>query len=130
MTDDDERKKRFPKPPAHVAPYVDVLGVDGAVEFLLAFGGAELYLATSPKGRSRLAQLVGVEKAAELAHAAEHLPRRVPTAKPWIAQVFKSRGLSVAEIARRLHVSDVSVRAWLKKTESVPVADPRQMRLF
>ena len=121
---------RDPRPPAHVQPYVDVLGADGAISFLLTFGGAELYLATSPKGRSRLVQLVGLEKATELARAAEHLPRRVPTAKPWIAQVWKSRGLATAEIARRLHMSDVSVRGWLKRATQPEPDDSRQMRLF
>ena len=33
-----------PRPTAQVAPFVDALGMDGAVTFLLAFGGAELYL--------------------------------------------------------------------------------------
>lgn len=117
-------------PPAHIAPYVKVLGQDMAVEFLLAFGGAELYLAANPKGRSRLAKLIGRERAAALAKAAEHLPRRVPTAKPWIAMVMRSKGLPVAEIARRLHVADVTVRAYLKRAPAVIAEDPRQMRLF
>ena len=59
--------------------------------------------------------------------AAVGLPRRVPTAKPWLASVMKSRGLSHAEIARRLHVSDVTVRGWLSRG---PKADPRQASLF
>lgn len=117
-------------PPAHIAPYVEVLGTDMAIEFLLTFGGAELYLAANPKGRSRLAQLVGRERASALAQAAEHLPRRVPTAKPWVAAVLKSKGLPVAEIARRLHVTDVTVRAWLKKVAAPEEVNPRQLRLF
>lgn len=104
----------LPRPPAHVAPYVRVLGHDGAVEFLLEFGGAELYLSRSPSGRSRLVRRFGKRKAAELAEAAEGLPARVPTAKPFIARTLRARGLPVAEIARRLHVSDVQVRAYLR----------------
>lgn len=119
-----------PDPPAHVYPYVEVLGTDLAIEFLLTFGGAELYMASAPKGRSRLVQLVGPGKAAELARAAGHLPRRVPTAKPWIAATWHARGLPVAEIARRLHVSDVSVRNWLSKARAAASADPRQLRLL
>ena len=117
-----------PKPPAHIEPYVRVLGPEGAIEFLLEFGGAELYLAAAPKGRSRLAQAVGREKAAELAKASEQLPRRVPLAKPWIASVWRTKGLAVAEIARRLHVSDVTVRGWLKKPVEGPGRDDRQFR--
>ncbi len=99
--------------PANIEPYVRVLGIDGAVEFLLAFGGAELALGRNPQARGALAKLVGRDKAAELAAAAEHLPRRVPLAKQWIARVLKGRGLPNAEIARTLHVSDVTVRALL-----------------
>lgn len=126
----------LPKPPAHVAPYVRVLGHDGAVEFLLEFGGAELYLSRSPSGRSRLARRFGKRKAAELAAAAELLPARIPTAKAFIARVLRARGLPVAEIARRLHVSDVQVRKYLSGSGEKGgriggrVQDPRQKSLF
>ncbi|MGC9368690.1 MAG: helix-turn-helix domain-containing protein [Paracoccaceae bacterium] len=117
------------QPPAHIEPYVRVLGQDGALEFLLGFGGAELYMTETPKSRSRLVQAVGRERAVALARAAEHLPRRIPTAKPWLAQVLKAKGLSVAEIARRLHVSDVTVRKYLGGGNGRPPSDPRQPSL-
>lgn len=104
-----------PRVPAHVEPFVRVLGVDDAIKLLLLFGGAEVYLTRSPKGRSAIAQEFGTEKAAQIAEAAEQLPRRMPLAKEWIAAVMSSRGLSDAEIARTLHVTDVNVRAWRKK---------------
>lgn len=117
-------------PPAHLLPYVRVLGEDLAVQFLLRFGGAELYLPVNPKGRSAVAQLVGIERTAALAQA--HLPRRVPTARPWIARVLQARGLPVAEIARTLHASDVSVRKWVAAAPdaAAPQPDPRQLPLF
>lgn len=122
--------KLTPRPPAQVQPYVEVLGVDGAVEFLLTFGGAELYVAANPKGRGKVERIFGMDKAAALAAMVERLPRRVPTAKPWIAQVLRTRGLPVAEIARRLHATDVSVRAWLRKADLGDAPDTRQLRLF
>ena len=118
-----------PKPPAQVSAYVEVLGIDGAVEFLMAFGGAELYLTESPKRRSRLVKLVGREKAIALARASERLPRRIPLCKPWIAAVLRERGLSNADIARMLHASDVAVRGWLKKFDRPDGGDPRQPTL-
>jgi len=101
------------RPPAHVAPYVQILGEEGAVLFLATFGGAELYFARPTRVRRHIEELVGAEKTASLAAAAPRLPRRVPTAKPWLARVLEHRGLSVAEIARRLHVTDVTVRGYL-----------------
>ncbi len=115
-------------PPAHLAPYVEELGVEVAVAFLLAFGGAELYLARDPKGRSRLVEVVGLEGARRLGERAalRGLPARVPTGKPWIARVLHAQGLSKAEIARRLHTSDVTVRGYLADAKS----DPRQPSLL
>lgn len=123
----------YPRPPAQVEPYVSVLGVPVTMAFLLTFGGAELYLARAPKGRSRVVQLVGADKARALAEMAESrgLPARVPTAKPWLASCLYSEGLAKAEIARKLHVSDVTVRKWLAGQDDQDARDdPRQMRLL
>jgi hypothetical protein len=119
-----------PRAPAHIDAYVRVLGVDGAVTFLLHFGGAELYVAASPKGRGRLVDVMGMDAATALSGVVDKLPRRVPTAKPWIAKVLKQRGLSVAEIARKLHTSDVTVRRYLSETPADPRRDDRQSSLF
>ncbi len=120
----------LPPPPAHVAPYVRVLGIDGAVEFLLTFGGSEVYWPANAKGRSRVAEHLGRRRAEALAAEIGTLKSRVPTAKPWIASVWHAKGLPVAEIARRLHVTDVTVRAWKRAQGSTRNPDPRQMRLF
>lgn len=125
-----------PAPPAQLEPYVAVLGVDLAIAFFLAFGGAELYIPRDPKGRSRLVDVVGLDRAQALADLAERsvLPRRVPIGKPWIARVLKSQGLPIAKIATRLHTTDVTVRAYLKgdsRTRAYDLRrDPRQPDLF
>lgn len=115
----------LPRPPATIRAYVEVLGPELAFEFLMRFGGAELYLSPTPKGRSEVEQMIGAERVTEL--AALGLPRRVPTAKPWLAAMMKCQGLSHAEIARRLHTSDVAVRGWLNVR---PSSDPRQPNLL
>ena len=120
------------QPTAQVAPYVEVLGQDMAVEFLLEFGGAEIYLAVSPKSRSRVARLVGRDRAAALAGIQDRLQRRVPLANQWIAGVLKSKGLSHADIARRMRTTDVTVRKWLSQPGAArqPDQDPDQLSLF
>ncbi|WP_457650346.1 terminase gpP N-terminus-related DNA-binding protein [Profundibacter sp.] len=105
-----------PKPPAQIEAYVEVLGVDLTVEFLLSFGGAELYIGKNPGDKSRLVKLVGPERAKALGRITERLQRRVPLEKPWTARFLSWKGCSIAEIARKLHVSDVSVRSWLKSS--------------
>lgn len=118
-----------PRPPAHVEPIVRVLGAPLAVRFLMRFGGAELYLAADPKGRSAVAELLDADQARAL--AALHLPRRVPTAKPWLAQYLHTvEGLSAAEIARSLHVTDVAVRGYLRDGPKRPPPEHRQLSLL
>ncbi|MDQ7070725.1 MAG: helix-turn-helix domain-containing protein [Rhodobacterales bacterium] len=103
----------YPRPPAQIDVYVEILGVELTVEFILAFGGAELHLSRDPKGKSRLEALVGYERAKALGQVSDRLQRRVPLVKSWTANYLAWKGMSVAEIARTLHTSDVSVRGWL-----------------
>jgi len=102
-----------PPPPAQIAPYVQVLGLELTVAFLLRFGGAELHLSEDPRANSQLVALVGLENARALGQLLT-VPRRIPLAKPWLAAWLRAKGESTAEIARTLHVSDVTVRGWLK----------------
>jgi len=113
--------------PAHLDAYVAVLGVDRTIEFLLEFGGAAFYLAADPKGKSEVAAWLGLELATELVAMLRsrqfHSYARVPTAKPWIASILRARGWKIGAIARKLHVTDVTVSGWLRK-------DRRQLELF
>ncbi len=103
-----------PRPPAHVEPYVDVLGFDLAVKFLLTFGGSVVYLPEKPAGRSEVEALIGAEKVIALRNHPYQVPARVPTAKRWLARALQAKGLSTNKIARKLHVSDVTVRNYLR----------------
>lgn len=122
----------YPRHPAHVDPYVTILGPLGAKEFLLRFGGSEIYLAANPKSRSMIVEEIGADKAAALADILGAGGKvRVPTAKSWVAQCLKTEGLKTAEIARRLHMSDTVIRGWLKRSAQGSVEqDTRQLRLF
>lgn len=113
-----------PKVPAHIAPYIDILGVEVGIEFLLKFGGSYAYLSERPQDRSPIAELVGMDKAIALAKRVGTGSLRIPLGKPFIAGHLRSIGWTVNAIARRLHVSDVTVRSWLKQP------DDRQMRLL
>lgn len=126
-----------PRPPAHVQPFFDVLGEADTIRFLFTFGGAVLYRTINPGAKSRLVEMFGHDAAVAIAIAAEHAPARIPTAKPWIAVCWAADGVAVNEIARRLHVTDVTVRNWLKRLVdpagvSVQLGqhDPRQPRLI
>lgn len=110
---------------AQVQPYVDALGLDMAVEFILAFGGSYVYLSTNPQDRSEVAQMLGREAAVAVARRVGAGSRRIHNAKPWLASYFRyMKGMTVNDTARLLHVSDVTVRKWLG-----PI-DQQQLDLF
>jgi hypothetical protein len=120
----------IPRPPAHVEPYVTALGAERAVRFLLAFGGADLYIAKDPKGAAMAVDVIGLDGLRALAEIRDSLQARVPTAKPWIAKYLHTvEGLSKADICRRLHASMPTVTRWLEGSGRAWV-DPRQQQLL
>lgn len=114
--------------PAHIKPFVDVLGLDDAIQFLLKYGGGYAYFSAVPGSESEIAQVIGVERCTALAKAlgAHQGTIRVPLAKPFIARVLSSRGQGPTAIARQLHVSDVSVRRWLESKARKAPAKPHK----
>lgn len=106
-----------PKIPAHIEPYMTVLGIEGGIDFLLQFGGGYVYLSERPQDRSPVVELVGAEKAAALAKRIGTGGLRVPLGKPFIAAYLRANNWSINAIARRLHVTDVTVRKWLSDAE-------------
>jgi len=78
----------MPKPTAQVEAYVEAMGPDLAVTFLLAFGGAEMAIPDSPNGRSAHEAVIGPEAAERLSDVAHRLQKRVPLAKNWLAAML------------------------------------------
>ncbi|MGV8953802.1 MAG: helix-turn-helix domain-containing protein [Cypionkella sp.] len=121
----------IPRPPAHVEPYVTALGAERAVRFLLAFGGADFYIAKDPKAGSNALEVIGLDGLRALSDIRDRLQYRVPTAKNWIARYMHVvEGKSKADIARSLHTSINSVNRWLGEEAKRPFNDPRQPSLF
>lgn len=99
--------------PDNIADFVEVLGIARTMQFLLNFGGAELYFGPTPGGRGRFPRMFGLPAAVELGRRRSGMSPRVPLAKPWMAAVMRASGAPTAAIARRLLVTDVTVRKWL-----------------
>jgi hypothetical protein len=112
----------MPRPPAQVLPYFETLGLELTVTFLLTFGGADLYLAADPKGKSEVEALIGAANLAALA-ARRNAPKsvmqsRVPLAKRWLTEVLNWQGYSNAAIARKLRITTNTVGRYLAKVYS------------
>jgi len=107
--------RAMPRPTAQVEPYVKALGAELAVTFLLHYGGAELYIRKSKTAEAAYADLIGEDGARALAEHADMMQRRVPLAKAWLTAMLDWQGYSATEIARRLRISDITVRGYLKR---------------
>lgn len=98
---------------AAVVAYVEAIGADATVDLLLAFGGTKLYLAADPKSRSSLAGIIGRDAARKLAASLGPGHVLVPTGKPWLARQLRAKEWTVADIARKLHTHDGTIRRYL-----------------
>ena len=117
--------------------YIDALGLDGALEVFLRFGGRLVYITANPGKESELAGVIGAGgvKALETQMGRGHAT--VPLAKGWCAVTLHRRGESNREIARLLHCSTEMVRLYVKNgagaepTDAAgPDAKSRQLSLF
>lgn len=113
--------------PAHVQPFVDVLGAEDAVRFLLAFGGTGMYLPAQRAHNSAAVDLIGAEQTVALGKRLGGGNHKIPTAKRWIAQYLRfEQRLSIAEICRQLHMTEPTVRGYVEVEET----NRRQGNLF
>ncbi|WP_112310191.1 terminase gpP N-terminus-related DNA-binding protein [Pseudogemmobacter bohemicus] len=105
----------MPKASAQVAPFVECLGPELAMQFLLRFGGAELYISANPQNGGGVEALVGREAMGRMVahHRIGNHIRRVPLARRWLALMLHWQGYSTAQIARTLRATDVTVRNYI-----------------
>ena len=101
------------KVPAHIEPYVEVLGVELALELFLVCGGSQIYLSRKSSDRTTAAQTIGASQVERLAERMGHGYIKVPLAREWIARTMRAQGKSDNEIARRVRADVASVRRWL-----------------
>ncbi len=110
--------------PANVSRFIDVLGEDLTLDFLLKFGGTPVYLAITPRPNSPVVECVGYDKASKLGRSLGPGAVQIPTAKPWMAVKLKEKGFTGIAIARLLHTDSRTIRRWLNG------GDKRQLDLF
>ncbi len=128
----------YPPHPAHVAPYVEVLGPAKAVAFLVEFGGVRMYFPKNPQGRSDAEKMIGAEALHQLNKRLTDDYSRIPRPNTWLIHALKAEGLTVTEIVRRLRLTEVSVRKALKAppngaappTDEAPPKPGDQLSLF
>lgn len=120
---------KYPRQPAHLDEYVEVLGPALTVQFLTALAGADLYFPDDPKGKSRAERLIGADKLAQLAR---RLGNRVevPIARTWRIHALRAQGVSTTEICRICQCSRRNVEKALKIKPDGSSQDPEPLPLF
>jgi len=104
---------QLPKPPAHVAVFSDLIGVELTIDFLMEFGGARCHIPKRPNNDHEMVLVIGRENVELLANCPD-IPDRIPLAKPWLSRCFRARGDKIVNIARKLKTSDGNVAKWTK----------------
>ncbi|KHQ53003.1 hypothetical protein [Mameliella alba] len=106
---------RYPRHPAHLDPYIEVLGPELAVSFLVMFGGAPLYFPDDPMGRSSAEHLIGAVRLRELGQRMPSNRVAIPMPKNWLIRALHAEGLSMPQICRTLKTSHSNVKRTLRE---------------
>lgn len=116
----------YPRHPASIDAFVDVLGPALTVRFLIEMGGCRLYFPNDPKGKSAAEALIGAEALREIGRRQPTNRRELPLPKPWLIRALHAEGRSPSEICRLLKTSDRNVRETLSKPglKELPSATP------
>ncbi|QIO60672.1 transposase family protein [Rhizobium leguminosarum] len=105
--------------PENLKPYVEAIGEELTLKFIMRFGGSPVYLSVDPKDDSDVVEVLGTDGMKALAKSfGRGQIGRVPIAREWTVRKLKAQGLSVLAIARELRVADETVRRILNDRDS------------
>jgi DNA-binding NarL/FixJ family response regulator len=116
----------LPPPTQEVVRLVQLMGAEGALALIEWQAPARYYVPKTVGPDDPLATAVGFDAARALVEARRGEAIKVPIAKEWRIKIYRSRGMSYAEIGRRLQISQNTV--W-RKLSAYDMID-RQIDLF
>lgn len=105
----------YPRHPAHIDAYIEVLGPPLAVRFLIEFGGAPAYFPNEPKGRGEMENMIGADKLRELGQRMRDNRVELPMPKSWLILALHAEGKTVATICRTLKTSSTNVKRRIRE---------------
>ena len=97
-----------------------VLGQEGFVHFCQALGGTRVYIPYTLKDENEIVGAVGRELAEKLSRALAPATIRVPLARTDRALHFRALGLSNAQIARKLGITESGVVKLFGREQDLP----------
>ncbi len=107
------------KTPKNLEPYIEALGEDLTLAFIMRFGGSPVYLPSSEATDSEIKTVLGADGIKALAKIfGPGQIGRVPIAREWTVRKLKAHHWSTLAIARELRVTDETVRRILNDRPS------------
>lgn len=113
----------YPRHPAHLDPYIEVLGPELAVRFLIEFGGARMYFPEDPKGKSRAEAMIGADALRRIGQRLTSNRPDIPIANTWLVQAMTAEGKGTWEICNTLRITIKTVREARKARKDLPPQD-------
>jgi hypothetical protein len=108
-----------------------MLGEDGFVQLTQAFGGTRLYLPYKLDEEHEIAVAVGIDRARRLSRRYAPAVLRIPLAREHRALHYRGQGLSNAEIARKLGITESGVdKLFLRRPDAPAKGSASQLSLF
>jgi len=97
-----------------------ILGEEGFVHFCQELGGTRVYIPYSLRDDNDIVCAVGLATAEKLSRALAPATIRVPLARRERALYFRSKGLSGAQIARKLGITETGVTKLFNREAHLP----------
>ncbi|MCX5497306.1 helix-turn-helix domain-containing protein [Kaistia dalseonensis] len=116
----------LPPPTLECRRLVQIMGAEAALALIEWQGGTRYYVPKVISADHKLAQTVGLGPATALVEAYGSSAYKVPVAREWRILVYRQRGLSYSEIARRLVCSQSTIWRVLNANEKTA----KQLDLF
>lgn len=111
---------------------IDLVGEEGLIRLAEEFGGQRIYIPHNAVG-SQIEKRVGLDIAIGLSSAYNGTYIAVPLARVYRANAYRSAGASLADIARRLGITESAVSRLMRRSALAGFnrsADERQMDFF
>lgn len=115
-----------------IAELHNMLGEDGLIRLAEEYAGLRLYV-PSNYDRSELTEKVGIEIASKLARHYGNDRIKVPLVRDLRARRYRDMGLSNAQIARKLGITETGVEKLFQRSPvkyRMKKADDRQIEMF
>ncbi|MFN3676798.1 MAG: hypothetical protein ACK4TC_12530 [Sphingomonas pseudosanguinis] len=94
---------------------IEVLGADRAIDLAEAFGGTRLYVASSVKANCKIVKAMGEDVAVALMERFAPTVISVPILRQQRVIRYSEQGLSIAQIATRLLITERGVQRVLRQ---------------